>query len=307
MDDFTASSTALVTCRMRAVHGRLDPAPIIDDPWGDTLVPVAVLRALLEKMAPERLAAATGLPDEQLAQAADEFVRNFGPYGNVILRTRYTEEALAAAVARGVGQYVIIGAGFDSFILRQPAWARDLAIIEIDHPASQALKRQRLEECGIEVPGNAYFTPADLGKTSVRQALANSVFDPGQPVFFAWLGVTMYLTREENLGTLRSVAEVSAPGSEIVFSYMHQAVFDSAGADVEGYNELETSVRAVGEPLVSGFDPATLEADLASVGLVLLEGCTDAELEQRYDPEGVNGLQGFEISLIARAGPGEAA
>ncbi|NND66659.1 MAG: class I SAM-dependent methyltransferase [Halioglobus sp.] len=303
MDDFTASSTALVTCRMRAVHGRLDAAPIIDDPWGDTLVPAAVLRVLLEKMAPERLAAATELADEELAQAADQFVRNFGPYGNVILRTRYTEEALAAAVARGVRQYVIIGAGFDSFMLRQPAWAQGLTIIEIDHPASQALKRRRLEECGIEVPANAHFTPADLGKTSVREALENSVFDPREPAFFAWLGVTMYLTRSENLGTLRSVAEVSAPGSEIAFSYMHQAVFDSAGADVEGYDELETSVRSVGEPLVSGFNPDTLEEDLASVGLVLLEGCTDAELEQRYDPQGLNKLEGFDISLIARAGP----
>ncbi len=303
MDDFTASSTALVTCRMRAVHGRLDAAPIIDDPWGDTLVPVEVLRVLLEKMAPERLAIAGELSDAEIAAAADRFVRDFGPYGNVILRTRFNEDALAAAVARGVRQYVIIGAGFDSFILRQPGWAADLAIIELDHPASQALKRQRLEECGIAVPANAHFTPADLGKTSVREALSNSVFNPAEPAFFAWLGVTMYLTREQNLGTLRSVAEVSAPGSEIVFSYMHQAVFDSAGAGVERYDELESGVRAVGEPLVSGFDPATLEDDLASVGLQLLEGCTDADLERRYDADGVNKLQGFEISLIARAGP----
>ncbi len=306
MDDFTASSTALVTCRMRAVHGRLDVAPIIDDPWGDTLVPVEVLRVLVEKMAPEKIAGASELSDAALTEAADEFVRSFGPYGNVILRTRYTEDALAEAVAAGVQQYVIIGAGFDSFILRQPAWAKDLTIIEIDHPASQAFKRQRLKECGIEVPGNAHFTPADLGKTTVRQALESSVYDPAKPAFFAWLGVTMYLTREENLGTLRSVAEVSAPGSEIVFSYMHQALFDSAGADVEGYDELESSVRAVGEPLVSGFNPDTLEADLQSVGLELHEGLTDADLEQRFDPERVNGLEGFEISLIARAGPREA-
>src|SRR5258708_6496810 len=152
MIEFAASITALATSLMRAIHTRLDPDPLIVDPWGDRLVPESIREAFclsaLAKMDAEARAQALASPDS----IVDVALRASAAYANVITRTRYTEDALCAAVAKGIRQYVMIGAGFDSFALRRPAFAADMQVYEIDHPATQGLKRQRLKECGLSVP-----------------------------------------------------------------------------------------------------------------------------------------------------------
>src|SRR5262249_37695588 len=155
-----------------------------------------------------------------------------------------------------VRQYVLLGAGFDSFILRQPAFAHDLDVFEIDHPASQAMKRRRLEECAVHVPPNVRFVPADLSAESLESVLARCGFSRATPAFFSWLGVTIYLSREANLATLRGIAASSAAGSEVVFTYIDQRALDSRRSP-----ELE-AMRArratLGEPWISGFHPSAL-------------------------------------------------
>jgi methyltransferase (TIGR00027 family) len=105
-----------------------------------------------------------------------------------------------------VRQYLILGAGFDSFALRRPEFARDLEIYDIDHSETQALKRRRLEDCGLVTPSSVHFIAADLAQEELSLALARSSFDPTLRSFESWLGVTMYLTRAANLATLRTVA-----------------------------------------------------------------------------------------------------
>jgi hypothetical protein len=160
LSDFPASRTALVTSLMRAVHSRFDPNPLIDDLWGERLVPesfrLGYRAAVLARMYPD---ASQRAPVSDEARAAADAVvisnlRASPAYAGVILRTRYTEDALRVAVAGGVRQYVIIGAGFDSFALRRPAFARELTIFEIDQPATQEFKRLRLAECGGPVAGD---------------------------------------------------------------------------------------------------------------------------------------------------------
>src|SRR6185437_16545034 len=136
----------------------------------------------------------------------------------VIIRSRYAEDALKAAAQRGTRQYVLIGAGFDSFVLRRPAFANGIEIFEIDHPATQALKIERIRACGITLPASVHFIAADLASETLASALARSSFRGGEPAFFSWLGVTVYLTREANMATLRAVASSSAAGSELVFT-----------------------------------------------------------------------------------------
>lgn len=128
----------------------------------------------------------------------------------------------AIAVRNGVRQYVIVGAGFDSFAQRQPAFARYVDVFEIDHPATQEFKRWRLHECGVPLPATLHLVPADLSHEQLGDALARSTFRPTEPTLFAWLGVTQYLTREANLGTLRGIADCSNSGSELVFTYVDQ-------------------------------------------------------------------------------------
>lgn len=295
MDPSSPSRTALATALMRARHARRDPFRLLDDPWGDRLVPPVVRGALAE------LARGAGLEGTDTAARADAWLLANPGYVNVITRSRYTEDALQAAIARGVRQYVLVGAGFDSYALRLPP-AAPLRVYELDHPATQGFKLRRLAEEGIVAPPAARFIAADLGQESIAQALQRSDYDPRTPTFFSWLGVTMYLTREANLAALRAMAGCAPAGSELVFTYTDQEAFDRI--DDPGFarfRALQESVSAIGEPLLCGFHPEQLPALLAGVGFELLEDCSDARLLQRYDPEGRNGLRAGTHSRIARA------
>src|SRR5262245_35967097 len=220
MDETRASATALGSALMRAVHTRLDRPPLIEDSWGDRLV-LESERQVVAKLILPGLDPTTRAQIETLDSVAvmDAALRAHVGYGWAIVRTRYAEDALEAAVARGIRQYVILGAGFDSFALRQPAFARAVAIFELDHPTTQNLKRRRLRDCGVPVPRNLHFVPADLGREQPGTALARSPFRLTDPASFSWLGVTQYLTREANIATLRGIADCSVPGTELVFTY----------------------------------------------------------------------------------------
>ena len=298
MEKLAASRTALATALMRAAHTRLDPHPLINDPWGDRLVPDSardlIRNAALASLAGEARKRALASPDKIL----DESLLHSRSYPNVITRTRYAEDALHAAVSKGVLQYVLIGAGFDSFSLRRPAYSADLQIFEIDFPATQTLKRERIEVCAIRLPDSVHFIAADLSQESVAAALARSSFETDRLTFFSWLGVTMYLTREANLATLKSIASCTPAGSEVVFTYFDERLFQ---AQSESFRDLEKRVAAVGEPFLSGFDPADLAANLADCGLALVEDLGGTEVAARYDRGGEHGLGQSTFSHIALA------
>jgi methyltransferase (TIGR00027 family) len=281
MEKQTASRTALATSLMRAAHSRLDPHPLIEDPWGDRLVPESVKRA----MAPS-------------GEVLDESLMRSRSYANVITRSRYAEDALRDGVLRGVRQYVLIGAGFDSFALRLPMFAADLQIFEIDFPATQSLKVERIDACGVALPESVHFIAADLSQESVAAALARSSFETNRLTFFSWLGVTMYLTREANLATFKSIASCCPVGSEVAFTYFDERLFR---AQSESFRELEQRVAAIGEPFLSGFNPAELAANLAACSLELIEDLNGAEAAARYDRDGEHGLGQSMFSHLALA------
>jgi methyltransferase (TIGR00027 family) len=256
MDNFTASRTALSTSLMRALHTRADAHPLINDSWGDKLVPESVRR-----------------------QLDDASLRRSPAYENVITRTRYAEDSLHAAVDRGVRQYVLVGAGFDSFVLRRPAFAEKLDIFEVDHPATQGLKIQRIEGLGISLPESVHFIAADLSAESVAAALARSSFQSDRPSFFSWLGVTMYLSRQANLATLRSIAHCAIAGSELVLTYVDEQLLHS---NSEAFRALQERVTSMGEPFLSGFDPNTFAATLSQCGLQLIEDLASDDVAKRY-------------------------
>jgi methyltransferase (TIGR00027 family) len=256
MDDAAASSTALATALMRSLHSRLNPHPLIDDRWGERLVPEAAR-----------------------AQFDQDSLLHSPAFPNVITRTRFAEDALQAAVARGVRQYVLIGAGFDSYCLRRPKFAENLQIFEIDHPATQSLKIRRIRACGVSLPASVHFLAADLAKQSLAEALANSPFDSRQQSFFSWLGVTMYLTKAANLATMRVIAACSAPGSELVFTYMDAARLRSPSP---AFKAMQKRVTAKGEPFVSGFDPGSLAKEIWHCGLTLIEDLSGRDVLARY-------------------------
>lgn len=298
MQPLTASKTAFVTSLMRALHTRADPHCIINDTWGDRLVPEVVRDAIRQ-----RAIAATRVDHDSVTKTeADALVgawlRGSSAFATVITRSRYAEDALHSAVVRGFTQYVLVGAGFDSYALRAPPESAHVNIFEVDHPATQSLKRQRIRECELSVRESVHFLAADLSRESLSSVLAKSSFESTKPAFFSWLGVTTYLTREANLESLRSIANSAAVGSELVFTYVDQKAFDG--------NELTNSalgrrVASIGEPFLSGFNPSTLARDLHNVGFELLEDVDGSELLQRYDPRGLNKLKPTRYSRLAHA------
>jgi methyltransferase (TIGR00027 family) len=285
MNARTTSTTAMGTALMRAAHTRLDRPTLIDDPWGDRLI-----------LAHERetMRARAGVED------LDTALRAHPSYGTVILRTRYAEDALADATGRGVRQYVVVGAGMDSLALRQPPFAQELEIFEIDHPATQEFKAGRLAGCEIPLPPSLHLVAADLSETGLDTALASSSFRCDQPAFFSWLGVSAYLTRAANLATLASIASSAPAGSELVFSYIDRGLLDS-GSGQSPMQQARAQVASVGEPWVSGFDPDHLLDDLRGAGLELVEDLGPEVLGPRYCTGRTDGLNPSPGSRIARA------
>jgi methyltransferase (TIGR00027 family) len=285
MDPGRASRTAIGTALMRAAHTRLDHPMLIDDPWGDRLVLAEEREAMLARAGAEDL---------------DTVLRTHPSYGTVILRARYAEDVLARAVRRGVRQYVIIGAGMDSFALRRPPFAQNLEIFEVDHPSTQELKTDRLAVCEIPPPPGLHLVAADLSETALDAALARSPFRRDRLAFFSWLGVTTYLTREANLATLAAIASCALAGSELVFSYLDQSLLDS-DREQGPMQRARAQVASLGEPWVSGFDPDQLADGLRGAGLELVENLGPGDLQARYCAGRTDGLNPSPGSHVAHA------
>jgi len=193
-------------------------------------------------------------------------------------RSRFAEDMLGEAVAAGTRQYVLLGAGLDTFGYRNPL--NELRVFEVDFPASQAWKRELLQANGIFVPGTVTYAPVNFEHESLEDGLLRAGFRRDEPAWFSWLGVTMYLARETTLSTMRWVAESSAR-TGICFDYCvpreslgprHQAAFDV----------MAERVASVGEPFVGFFEPDELTVTLQEMGFTQVDDWDAARLNARY-------------------------
>jgi methyltransferase (TIGR00027 family) len=214
------------------------------------------------------------------------------------VRSRYAEDSLAQAVERGVAQYVLLGAGLDTFAYRSPYGER-VRVFEVDHPATQAWKKERLIEADIAPPPWLTFTPVDFEKQTPVDGLRAAGFRFDQPAFFGWLGVTMYLGRETVASMFETVASLP-PGSGIVFDYGVDrsllGMFERMVLD-----EFSRRVAAAGEPWTTFFKPDELAADLRRAGFTELEDLGPAEINGRYFAGRPDGLKVGTLARLARA------
>jgi methyltransferase (TIGR00027 family) len=208
----------------------------------------------------------------------------------IAMRSRFAEDGLAAAVSRGVHQYVLLGAGLDTFAYRAGAFFSGVTVFEIDHPATQAWKRARLVEAGIAVPPNVVYAPVNFESETLADGLARAGFDFSRPAFFAWLGVTPYLSRAIVMETLKYIATSTAPGSEIVFDYA-QPVEALDAAQRANFEAMAQRVAAAGEPFKSAFEPAELARDLYALGFSSVEDFDAAALNPVYFANRTDGLK----------------
>ena len=218
---------------------------------------------------------------------------------SIAVRSRYAEDALREAVRRGVRQYVILGAGLDSFAYRNPFPPADLHVYEVDHPDTQTWKRQKLRDAGIELPQSLTFIPVDFERQTLADAMATGGFNSSQPAFVSWLGVTAYLTRETVMDTLGYVASL-APGSEIVFSYVVPLSSLPEPARAARSN-LAAYVAAGGEPWLTFFEPAALAVEIRGLGFARVEDFGPEQIFARYLQGRSDGLREEGATQLMKA------
>ncbi|MBA1144273.1 SAM-dependent methyltransferase [Mesorhizobium neociceri] len=256
MEDAKSSRTALGVARMRALHQFSPQAALFRDPYAS---------AILGDAAPT----APELDQE------DERGRRMRLF--VAARARLAEDWLAAAVCRSVRQVVVLGAGLDTFSLRNPY--PDVAVFEVDHPATQAWKRKCLADAGLAEPPGTTFVPVDFERQSLADELALAGLKLAEPSFFIWLGVVPYLTQEAIFSTLSWIAAM--PGSEVVFDYSEpDENRDAAGQAALSFHAAR--VAAVGEPWISFFVPAALAQSLRELGFDEIEDLESSDIFARF-------------------------
>jgi len=214
----------------------------------------------------------------------------------VVTRTRFAEDRLESAVRLGVRQYVLLGAGMDTFAYRQPPWATGLSIFEVDQPGTQAVKRRHVTAANLSVPANLTYVAIDFEAESLADGFRRGGIQLDQPTFFAWLGVTMYLTESAINAVLRTILTFPQ-SSEIVFTFAQPRCLASAG---DGPT-LAAMAASVGEPWVTYFEPEPLRATLLSLGFSSVEFLTPADASSRYFRDRSDGLPSPQIISIVSA------
>ncbi|MEU8871936.1 class I SAM-dependent methyltransferase [Streptomyces javensis] len=200
---------------------------------------------------------------------------------SVAARARFAEDAVAAAVARGVRQAVALGAGLDTFGCRNPYEAEGLRVFEVDHPATQEWKRDRLSAAEIPVPPSLTFAPVDFERQGLADGLTAAGFDPARPAFFLWLGVVPYLTHTAVLETLGFVAALP-DGSGVVFDYGEPP--DALPPEQRAVHEARAAWAAeAGEPFLSFFTPEELADELRRLGFSATEDIRYRDLTAWYE------------------------
>lgn len=259
MEHGQPSRTALATAYARAYHQMADEPRLFTDPLAVRILGVE------ESVVAERNATPSDAPGDH-----SEWSRRRRLF--LAARARFAEETVAAAVAAGTRQVVIVGAGLDTFAYRNPF--PEVRVFEVDHPDTQAWKRRRLEDSEIPVPESVTFVPIDFETRTLAEGLAAADLDRAKPAVFVWLGVIMYLTREAILSTLEYIAAQAHP-SQVVFDYISPGRTESDRAEMAARAE---RVRAVGEPWLSYFSPQEMAEVLRSTGFAEVRDATALEI-----------------------------
>lgn len=272
----TVSRTALGTAAGRAIESyRPERVRLFEDRFAMGFLP-PMHRAIVHLLhVPVLGAALLAMRERQIP----------GIMGNLLCRTRFIDDTLRDALTRGVTQVAILGAGLDSRAYRIPGTNRT-RVFEVDHPATQAWKRNQIERTHNELSSHVTFVPTDFDRQEFGEAMAAAGFQTGVKTFFIWEGVTQYITEEAVDFTFRFVSRSVAPGSRIVFTYIHGGLIDGS-VQMEGAQKLILELKRQGEPWVFGINPAELSQYLAPRGLKLIEDVGAVDYRTRYlDPIG---------------------
>jgi methyltransferase (TIGR00027 family) len=271
METGRASKTALRVAIRRAAHQLMEQPRILDDPIAVRLLGPGFAR--------------------DLERASHRVARDFRAF--MAARSRYAEDRLAEAVANGIAQYVVLGAGLDTFAYRSPF--PSLRVFEVDFPATQAWKRAMLAEAGIELPAGLTFVPLDFEHKTLAVGLAEAGFDAGSAAFFGWLGVVPYLTLDAFRATLGTIAQLPAE-SAVSFDYaVAPETLSPLGR--KAFDALAGRVAAAGEPFQLFFTPEQMASELRRAGFHRIEQLDSGQLNELYFKDRADGLKLSALGL----------
>ena len=287
-----ASITALMSAFGRAFHAENEEHPVFADYLAKNL------------MTEEEYAAVQGYilggaqffepeidPAEQTTKELLRKLINMHIAPSPLCRAAYTEKALKTAVLTGTKQYVILGAGLDTFAFREPEFLSKYRVFEVDHPLTQADKLERIARAGWTVPDNLAFVPVDFTKDSLTERLIAAGFDPSVKSFFSWLGVTYYLSAEAIDTMLSALSSLCADGSTLVFDYPDENFFNAPEKRVQNTMMM---AKAGGEPMQSAFSYSELEKLLEAHGFLIYELLTPDDIQRDVIDRAEADLKAFE-------------
>jgi methyltransferase (TIGR00027 family) len=265
-----ASKTMEITAAIRAGHLAFDDPPkIFEDPLAGDLIMTPFYRAIAKS--------------RMVYWICNNLVFRYNrPTAvGILIRARFAEDQLRKAVEKGVRQYVLLGAGLDSFAWRHLAWSEGVRVFEVDHPPTQEAKRRRFDQLGFVTPDYLEFSPVDFERETVTDCLARSSFARDRTAFFNWMGTVPYLTREAVFNTLNGLAGFACPGSEIVFDYpILIELFDPQTR--KAFEKGQRYVTKRGEPWLFFADPRQLPGEIEQCGYQVIENMSPNEMEARY-------------------------
>lgn len=268
MKEGQSSRTAEAAAALRANHFKNTVSPVFSDPYAFELTSRSWKKLLSSPL---------------LIKVMNSAVlnRTLGLLtGQVVGRSRYAEDLLDQAIQSNIQQYVLVGAGLDSFVLRESHHYPTLKIFEVDHPDTQAAKQAKLKKLG-DIPSTVEFVAINFEKESISEALTRSVYDSSAPAFFSWLGTTHYLNPQTTLQTLKSIAEFAANASEVVLDYSTDFQ-ELTGIERIGSMGVAQFTHLLKEPLLGQFKPTDLHRAVEQMGFEVVEDLSGEAITERY-------------------------
>lgn len=301
MESNKPSATALISAFGRAYHATHAEQKIFDDYLADQFFTDEQRAFFADNLSrafaffdPEGAAHAAS-PEETLAG----FMRNQS-LSITLSRARYVEEILERQIKNGVTQYVILGAGLDTFAFRRSDLMQRLELFEVDQPATQNYKRARVQELKWQTPPQLHWVALDFKHDALMRTLEAAGYNSNALTLFSWLGVTYYLTRDVIDATLRDIAAHARSGSTIIFDYLDTDAFIPERT-APRVAKMQAATLQGGELMQTGFDPAALGAELVALGFALQENLSPADIQARYFRGRTDGYCAFEHVHFARA------
>lgn len=295
MKNNESSLTSLISAFGRAHHSMYDTPKIFDDFVAKDLITDKEYSDIRENMI------------KGIQFFNKEIARKFQEHPDEILkwitqvqlsptplaRAAYCENVLLHELLLGVKQYVILGSGLDTFCFRHPELKEILEIFEVDYPATQDFKKERLADANYQIPENLHFVPLDFTKEFTIQTLVEEGFILNKKTLFSLLGVSYYLTKEENANLFQKLFTKLPSGSSIIFDYADNKLFEEKGMSNRVQNMVQMA-SAGGEPMKSCFSYYEMEKMLENSGLLIYEHLSPSAINDRFFHNRTDYLSAFE-------------